>query len=134
VTPSQSLLLSRARRTLAASKLLLNNGYLEESLSRSYYSMFYAAKALLAGEGLALSKHSAVIAAFGERFARTGRVAADLHRYLRSAQDLRLSGDYSLDYAPATEETHQQIVRAEQFLKTVEALITPPSAGNLESS
>jgi uncharacterized protein (UPF0332 family) len=73
VTRAQHELLLRARRTLRASRLLLENGYLEESLSRSYYSMFYAAKALLAGEGIPVSKHSGVIAAFGQRFARTGR-------------------------------------------------------------
>jgi uncharacterized protein (UPF0332 family) len=113
---------------LAASKLLLTSGYLEESLSRSYYCMFYAAKAALAGEGLSLSKHSAVIAAFGERFARTGRLPTELHKYLRTAQDLRLSGDYSLEYTAAAEEAEQQVARAEEFLLTVEAFLTRPAA------
>jgi uncharacterized protein (UPF0332 family) len=126
VTRAQHELLSRARRTLLASRLLLENGYLEESLSRSYYSMFYAAKALLAGEGISVSKHSAVIAAFGQRFAHTGKVPPELHRFLRTAQDLRLSGDYNLDYTAAAEEVEQQIARAEQFLKVAESLIAAP--------
>jgi uncharacterized protein (UPF0332 family) len=33
--------------------------------------MFYVAQAFLAGEGLSFSKHSAVIAAFGQHFAKT---------------------------------------------------------------
>ena len=36
--------------------------------------MFYMAQALLEGEGLAFSKHSAVIAALGRYFVKTGRL------------------------------------------------------------
>jgi uncharacterized protein (UPF0332 family) len=53
-------------------------------------------------------------------------VPVELHRFLRSAQDLRLSGDYNLDYTAAPEEVEQEIVRAEQFLKVAESLIGSP--------
>jgi hypothetical protein len=56
--------------------------------------MFYAAEAMLLGEGLKYSKHSAVIAAFGQRFAKTNRVSSHLHRYLITGQDSRLLSDY----------------------------------------
>ncbi len=39
--------------------------------------MLYAAQALLLGEGLSFSKHSAVIAAIGKRFVKTGVLAPD---------------------------------------------------------
>ena len=127
MTRPQQKLLDRARRTLAAARLLLRNGYLEESLSRSYYSMFYTARALLAGEGLSFSKHSAVIAAFGQRLVQTGRIPVEYHRFLRTAQDMRLGGDYNVDYAAVTEEVEEQIARAESFLRLAEPLLAAPT-------
>jgi uncharacterized protein (UPF0332 family) len=41
--------------------------------------MFYAASALLLGSGMVFSKHSAVIAAFGREFAKSGMVDPKLH-------------------------------------------------------
>ncbi|MBM3745968.1 MAG: HEPN domain-containing protein [Acidobacteria bacterium] len=122
MTKTQKSLLARGQRTLDAAKLLRERGYLEEALSRSYYAMFYAARALLAGEGLSFSKHSAVIAAFGQHFAKPGRVPAEYHYHLRSAQDFRLSGDYDLEYTAGQEEVQEQIARAERFLALAQEL------------
>jgi uncharacterized protein (UPF0332 family) len=44
--------------------------------------MFYVAEAFLLNKGLAFGKHSAVIAAFGEHFTKTGIVPPEFHRYL----------------------------------------------------
>jgi hypothetical protein len=56
--------------------------------------MFYVAEAFLLGVGLSFSRHAGVIAAFGERFAKTGIVPVELHRYLIEGQDKRNVGDY----------------------------------------
>lgn len=55
--------------------------------------MFDAASALLAVEGVSVRRHSAVHAAIGERFVRTGRVDTSLHRGPRTAFDLRQVAD-----------------------------------------
>ncbi len=39
--------LERARESIDAAQLLLNNGMLASSMNRAYYSMFYAIQALL---------------------------------------------------------------------------------------
>lgn len=78
--------------------------------------MFYIAEAILDLEGLAFSSHSAVIAAFGQRFVKPGTVPADFHRYLQKGQDLRLRGDYDEAYQVTREEALEQMARAEQFL------------------
>jgi uncharacterized protein (UPF0332 family) len=62
--------------------MLLQGAYPDFAASRVYYAMFYIAQAFLEGEGLAFSKHSAVIAAFGQHFARTGKVPVEFHRFL----------------------------------------------------
>jgi len=60
----------------------------------SLYAMFYVAEALLLSRGLAFSKHSAVIAAFGKEFAKEGVLPAELHAHLREASDARNVADY----------------------------------------
>ena len=112
-----------ARDSIAAAKLLLEGEFPGYAASRSYFAMFYIAEALLEGEGLSFSKHSAVISAFGREFARSGRVPAEFHRYLMEAQELRHSGDYGTRSAVNYEQAQEQIVRAEQFLQLAERLL-----------
>jgi uncharacterized protein (UPF0332 family) len=76
MTREQAALLNKERDSLRGAKLLAADGLHDFAASRAYYTMFYIAEALLLGEGLSFSKHTAVIAAFGRRFARTGVVPA----------------------------------------------------------
>ena len=78
--------------------------------------MFYVAEAFLEGEGLSFSRHSAVIAAFGQRFARTQRVPVEFHRYLISAEQIRLRGDYNVEQNITEVEADEIIDRAEKLL------------------
>ena len=94
MTFEQRLLITKAIQSLEAARMLLQGGFSGFAVSRAYYAMFYAAEAFLEGEGLSFSRHSAVIAAFGERFAKTGRVPVALHRQLIQAEQVRLQGDY----------------------------------------
>jgi uncharacterized protein (UPF0332 family) len=74
MTPEQRDLLQKAISSLEAARVLLINEFPEFSASRAYYAMFYVAEAFLEGKEISFSKHSAVISAFGQQFARTGRV------------------------------------------------------------
>ncbi|MBE9202695.1 HEPN domain-containing protein [Synechocystis salina LEGE 06099] len=74
------------------------------------------AEAFLAGEELAFSKHSAVIAAFGRLFAKTHRVPPEFHRFLIEAQELRATGDYGQFNAVTLDQAKEQIHYAEAFL------------------
>lgn len=62
MNPEQQRLLEKAERSLQAAVELNQKGFAEFAASRGYYAMFYIATAFLEGEGLAYSKHSAVIA------------------------------------------------------------------------
>ena len=94
--PEVQALLTKSRDSLAAAELLQRENYLDFAASRAYYAMFYAAEALLLERGLSFSSHSAVIAAFGKEFSKTGALDARLHRQLIDAQDFRNLGDYGI--------------------------------------
>ncbi len=130
MTPEQQRLLEKANRTLQAARILNNQGFFDSAASRAYYVMFYIATAFLEGEKLSYSRHSAVIASFGQKFARPGLVPVQFHRYLIDAQNIRLEADYNADIQITQTDTVQIIYRAEEMLIFALANIDslPPSS------
>jgi len=93
----QDFYLRKAAQNLAAAELLLQSGFDDIAASRAYYAMFYVAEALLFTKGMAFSSHSAVIAAYGKEFARTGLLKPEHHKHLRDAFQARQVGDYGVE-------------------------------------
>jgi len=116
VTSEQEGLLQKAYRNIRSAKLLVGDGDFDTAVSRAYYAMFYVAEALLLSKGLAYSKHSAVIAAFGREFARAGVMSLEFHAHLRAASEARNISDYQLASHLTEEEATQHISRAERLL------------------
>jgi uncharacterized protein (UPF0332 family) len=125
LTPEQKALLDKAQESLGAAELLAKNEYFGFAVSRSYYSMFYVAEAFLLGEGSAFSKHSSVIAAFGQLFAKPGRIPTQFHRYLIEAADSRNVGDYDSGAELSKDDVDLQIGRAKEFLALAKEMIKP---------
>ncbi len=113
-------LVDKAKESLEASKQLLQSGYADFSASRSYYAMFYAVQAVLLTRDLAFSKHSAVIAAFGKEFIKSGQLPATLHRYISEAFDIRQAGDYGPVGSVSKEIAMILIDQANEFIETIE--------------
>ncbi|MCL5103247.1 MAG: HEPN domain-containing protein [Armatimonadetes bacterium] len=125
MTQDERDLLLKAKESISAAKVLLDTGYPDFAASRAYYAMFYVAEAFLATEGLAFSKHAAVISAFGRDFANTERVPRELHAWIIEAQDWRHAADYGPRQYVEPEVAKLQIERAERFLAVGELFIGP---------
>jgi uncharacterized protein (UPF0332 family) len=116
VNPDQEELIQKAQESIDAARLLLSGRFPAFAVSRAYYAMFYAIQALLEGEGLAFSKHSAVIAAFGKNLVKSGRVPAELHRYVLDAWAARHEGDYAPVSKITPEAARNHVEHAAEFL------------------
>lgn len=125
MTEDQRELIAESRDSIEAARLLLQNQYPGYAAARAYFAMFYVAQAFLEGDGLSFNKHSAVIAAFGQHFAKPGRVSPEFHRYLIEAQALRQSGDYGQRNVVSLAQAEEQIRRAEQFLELAQQMLDP---------
>ncbi len=77
--------------------------------------MFYSAEALLLSRDLSFSKHSAVIAAFGQHFVKTGILDASLHRHFLEAFDLRNLADYGAVRTIENADVHSVLENAKAF-------------------
>jgi uncharacterized protein (UPF0332 family) len=113
-------LLAKAKESVKASDSLLEDGFYDFSASRVYYTMFYAAEAVLLTKDLSFSKHKAVIAAFGKEFVKSGLLPARLHAYLVEAFDSRQLGDYGPTGSLSKEKAERLIKQAREFLMVVE--------------
>jgi uncharacterized protein (UPF0332 family) len=122
LTSEQAALIRKAQKSLRAARLLAKDGLYDFAASRSYYAMFYVVEAVLLGEGVSYSKHSAVISAFGQRFAKTGRVPEEFHRYLIEGQESRNVGDYDTGPGLSEDQAAQQIARAGKFIQLAKRL------------
>jgi uncharacterized protein (UPF0332 family) len=62
-------------------------------------------------------RHSAVIAAFGQQFTRTGRIPVEYHRYLIDAERTRLRADYDLEPNVTETEAERILSISEEVLR-----------------
>lgn len=93
--------------------------------------MFTAAEAMLLSKDLSFSGHSAVIAAFGQHFARTGLVPVHLHRAILTAQEDRQAADYGGDRQVTRDGAERHIGNAEEFVRTARSYLEKEAgAGN----
>ncbi len=116
-------LLDKAQQSTEAAQSLLADNYADFSASRAYYAMFYALEALLLTKNLSFSKHSAVIAAFGKEYIKSGVLDARFHRAVIDAFDLRNAGDYGTMHAVSAELASQTIQNARELIQAVSSHI-----------
>jgi len=120
VNANQQALLTKARRSVAAGRRLAVDGDLDFAVSRAYYAMFYTAQAFLLGRERRFSKHSAVIAAFGQEFVKDDEALREFHHGIVEAQDARNVGDYQIDVILSGEDVQAHLDRAQQFIQVAE--------------
>lgn len=116
MSPDQRALIKKAERSIDAARMMFNAEMTDFAASRAYYAMFYLAEAFLEDEAAKFSSHAATIGEFGRRFAKTGRLPAELHKFLIDAQDARTAGDYLATSMPSKETAMRHILNAERFL------------------
>lgn len=121
-------LLRKAQRYLESARLLREAGDRDSAVSRTYYAAFYVAEVLLDALGLSFSSHRAVISAFGQEFAKTGRLDARFHRLLISAFEKRQRADYLADAGLDDMEVAQLIADAESFASAARAWLQGPDS------
>jgi uncharacterized protein (UPF0332 family) len=112
-------LIEKARERLDAAHHLLREGFYEDAISRAYYSMYFAAKALLLKKSIIVKTHRGLISKFGLEFVSKGLVEEYYGRALRIAEELREEADYSISRKISEEEAEAVVDDAEKFLNRI---------------
>jgi uncharacterized protein (UPF0332 family) len=117
------LLLEKAERAIRAGEVLRDADEAEFAAGRVYYAMRYVAEALLYERGMVFRKHTAVHAAFGKEFAKSGLLDPKFHRWLLLASDIRLQGGYQAVAHVTEEDVEAGLRQAREFLASAKSFL-----------
>jgi len=117
------ILIERAKRRFDAAYYLLKEDFYEDAVSRAYYSMYFAARALLLKKNITVKTHKGLLSKFGLEFVDEGVVEKYYGRALRIAEELREEADYSISREISKEEAESIVKDAEKFLERIKRAI-----------
>lgn len=109
--------IEKSNEKLKAAQVLLREGFVDDAISRAYYSMFHAASAVLFAEGITVESHSALKTMFGLHFVKTGKIDKKYGRSLNRLKDERENGDYDIFTSFDFKDAGDDIKEAERFLE-----------------
>jgi len=117
------ILMKNAYEKLGAARTLFKNEFYGDAVSRAYYAMFFAGKALLAEKGIYPRTHRGLISQFGLELVKNGEFKKELFDLLTRAQEDREEADYGLFPELDEEEAKIIIDGAELFLEECKSLL-----------
>lgn len=121
--------LLRAEKALRSARLLVEHRELEDAVSRAYYAMFHAARAILFSKGARAKTHRGTISLFGENIVKKGILSEEFADMLRKAFDLRQKSDYEI-YAELNEELVEEVIKnAEKFIEKIKEVLEASTKG-----
>ncbi len=111
--------LQQSKESLKAAKSCLESGFYRDSINRSYYSAFYAIKAVLAFGTVDFKRHKDVVAYFNKEYVATNIFSREVGRRLGTLKQLREKSDYDDFYVASKEKAEEQLETAEMILQSV---------------
>lgn len=129
VEPSKEISKSyslKSERSFDASKLLLSQGFFEESISMSYYAMYNRVLGLFYLVGIKSENHSITISLLKEVFNIE-------NKYLIYAKDERINKQYYPNTRVSTRDSKELLDIAEDFITELENFIDKISNKEIES-
>ncbi|PWR76175.1 HEPN domain-containing protein [Methanospirillum stamsii] len=100
------------------------NHHYNDAISRAYYSMFYAAKAVLLTKDIITRTHKGTISQLNSNFVRVGEFEEMVWKYLPLSETLREEADYSITKRITQEESDEILTGAHIFIQRCESLIS----------
>jgi uncharacterized protein (UPF0332 family) len=123
MTEEVKKLIEKAEHALEVAEKLMEDGYPSDAASKIYYSMYYAAQALLKSEGIDVIKHSAVESALGYHFAKAGKIDPKYHRMLIDARKIREIADYDIQEEIIEPTASLKIEEGKSFLSAIKKIL-----------
>ena len=120
-----------ALETLNVAKECLENKHYKDSINRSYYASFYAARAILALERIDFKRHKDVIAYFNKNYVATGIFEKDIGRKLARLQQKREQSDYDDFFIASKEEAQKQYNNAENIISAIIEYLRKNNSGTI---
>jgi uncharacterized protein (UPF0332 family) len=115
--------LQEARSKLKNAQSLLADSYFDDAARNAYYSMFHAAKALLAVKGVEPKTHHGVISELQRLYVNTGELGQEFASSLARDLQVRIRSDYDVMVDMTKEIAEESVSDAEAFVKEAKRLL-----------
>jgi len=107
--------LTKSKEELQVSEELLSLKHYSQSINRSYYCIFHAARAMLAPLQFDSKKHSGIIAYFIKYYVKEELIEKKYSHIISSARQIRINSDYDDFYVVTNEQAQKQLASAIEF-------------------
>jgi len=119
--------LARAENALAASTLLTDGGFLNDAVSRLYYSLLYRVRALLLTLGLEAKSHEGAPRQLSLHFIKTGRLDPEAAHLFSRLMKYREEADYNPSYVFTVEDVRKLREETARLATRISELISAAS-------
>ena len=101
--------LSLAEETYRNAKMCFDNGFYRDCINRSYYTVFYGVRAILALENTDFKRHKDVVAYFNKEYVATGKFPREMGKRLARLKMKREESDYNDFFVASVDEARAQL-------------------------
>lgn len=105
---------------LESAEILSGNKKYKASVTRSYYSIFHALRAVTALDAFDAAKHSGIIAYFNKNYVKTNVFDKEISKLIDTAFRLREKADYQDFFVVSKEQAEEQIGKAKRVVEIVQ--------------
>ena len=117
--------LARAESAERASSLLAEQGYLQDAVSRLYYSLLFRVRALLLTQDMEPRSHEGALRLLSLHFVKTGKLSAEDSHVFTRLMKYREEADYNPSYTFTTEDMNRLQAEAAALSRKIIELIHP---------
>lgn len=119
----KDMLMKKAHEKLKAARTLLDNELYSDAISRAYYAMFFASRALLSTKEIYPKTHREVISQLAKEFVKTGEMDLDVFQIFASSQEDREDADYGFLLDITKNEATKIVKGAEKFIDNAKKIL-----------
>lgn len=115
--------IERAEKAKEAARLLMDNGFINDAVSKLYYFLLYGIRALLLTKGMEPKSHEGALRLFGLHFVKEGVfVSKDSHVFSKLMK-FREEADYNPSYVFTKEDFKDLAREAEELFFEIKAYL-----------
>lgn len=107
--------LARAKECLTSADLLFSHGQLSDAVSRLYYYLYHAVRALLLSKGLEPKTHEGTLRLLSMHFVKTGLLNVETSHIFTRLMKYREEADYNPSYSFTQNDYERFRKEAEAF-------------------
>jgi uncharacterized protein (UPF0332 family) len=111
------LLFSKSSESITDSIIAIDNERYSMFVNRSYYAVFYAAKALLLKKGVITKTHAGTIQQFGFEYVVNDNFNEKIVKIFSDLEEFRENSDYDVYFIVKEENAIENLNKAEEFIE-----------------